>query len=192
MHAVAAGKQATLIINAKAMRRRRRNMEAPPDPNAGNKRSRSTASRYHADFIEDRELIDGRERGAAPTVLTGVRGLARRVCFWYLQYSKISPGLKDLPPGERGKNPIHFILNLLQGQQEEEGVPLTGVGGAHAFDQTALPYDGGSDPAGGGADSVRSHFAGRIRSRDAARAHGNSRDSGPGCGDKPEPTRRPL
>src|SRR6266480_7166602 len=46
---------------------------------------------------------------------------------WYSQYCEISPGLKDLPPDECGKNSIHFILSPLQGWREAEVVPLISV-----------------------------------------------------------------
>jgi len=39
-----------------------------------------------------------------------------------LQYSKTSQRLKDLPLTIGGKNPIHCILNLLQGQRKAEAV----------------------------------------------------------------------
>ena len=51
----------------------------------------------------------------------------RHATSWYLQYCEISPGLKDLPPDECGKNSIHFILSPLQGWREAEVVPLISV-----------------------------------------------------------------
>jgi len=39
----------------------------------------------------------------------------RHSASWYSQYCEISLGLKDLPPHERGKNSIHFLLSPLQG-----------------------------------------------------------------------------
>lgn len=38
-----------------------------------------------------------------------------RLHFWYSEYCKNSSRLKDLQADESGKNPIHFILNLLPG-----------------------------------------------------------------------------
>src|SRR6267154_3512357 len=114
------------------------------------------------------------------------------ICFWYLQYFKIISPLKELPSGGSGKKFIPFILNILGEPQKAWMVPIFRVGGAHAFEQTALPYNRGRDPARSGTDSVSGHIARRIRPRDAAGAHGNSRNSGPGSGDQPEQTGRPL
>src|SRR5712692_2875573 len=100
--------------------------------------------------------------------------------------------LKVLLSKSGRKNSIHFILSLLRGRGRAEVVLPIRVGGAHAFDQTALPYDRGRDPADGSVDAVCRHIARRVRPRDAARAHGDSRDSGPSSGDEPEQTGRPL
>ncbi|PYU68979.1 MAG: hypothetical protein DMG49_14655 [Acidobacteria bacterium] len=46
-----------------------------------------------------------------------------------------------MPPDERGKNSIHLILSPLR---KAEALPASSVGGAHAFDQAALPHDRGA------------------------------------------------
>jgi hypothetical protein len=86
----------------------------------------------------------------------------RAMSHWYLQYFKNASGLKDLPQVGRGKKSIHCNLNLLRDGGKEKFVPLVGVGGGHAFDQTALPYKWGRDAAGGGTDGVCCDVAGHV------------------------------
>src|SRR3977135_1561970 len=93
--------------------------------------------------------------------------------------AKFPRGLKDLPPDDGGKNPIHCILSLLRGQRKADVVPPRMAGGALALDQTALPYDRGRDPAGGSIDAVCRHIAGRVRPRNAASTHRASREYAP-------------
>src|SRR5437899_8027387 len=126
-------------------------------------------------------FIDGLERRAGPWA-------AR----WYLQYSKIAPGLKVLPPDAGRKNPIHFILRRLGGPYKAAVMPRIRAEVLHAFDQTALPHDRSRCRAGGSVDAVCRHIARQVRARDAARAHGDSRDSGSSSGNEPEQTGRPL
>src|SRR6266478_1924185 len=65
-------------------------------------------------------------------------------------------------------------------------------GGAYDSDQTALPYDRGFGVAGSGVDAGCHDSAGPLRSCDAAREHGYSRDSGSGSVQRPEQTGGPL